>query len=82
MSCTTNDFIFLSLPLQSHWNLEVQQTLSVWILTTPKKDLLVHVATALLKRAEEFSCGGLSFSDPAEEVGVEKVEQWILLCYL
>lgn len=80
MSCTNHDFILLSLPLQSHWNLEVQQVLSVWILTTPRKDLLVDMATALLKRAEEFSCGGSSFSDPAEEGGVEKVQQWILLC--
>lgn len=80
MSSANNDFIFLSLPLQSNWNLEVQQTSSIWILTTPEKDQLVHVATALLKRAEEFSRGGFSFSAPAEEVGVEKVEQWILLC--
>lgn len=54
VSSRNNDLIFLSLPLQSNWNLEVQQTLSIWILTAPKKDLLVHMATALLKRAEEF----------------------------
>ena len=29
MSCTNKDFIFLFLPLQSHWNLEVQQTVSL-----------------------------------------------------
>ena len=54
------------------------QTLSAPVLTVPKKDLLLgYVVTALLITAQEPSWGHSSFSDLAEEEGVEKVEQWI-----
>lgn len=53
------------------------QALSTPIITVAKKDLLVYMVTALLKTAQEPCCGRSSFSDLAEEVGIEKVEQCV-----